>query len=116
MMQLLIKYGNIVLTTTTGRPVQYHLCLLLLVRVAGYIANLLDFYSYRIIGKLTDFFQLQEFSQRNLPVDSFSATVTHDTHSSFDGPEKKQVCHEEGGEGQRGARGNNITDSVIISA
>ena len=56
MMQLLIKYGNIVLTTTIGRPVRYHLCLLLLVRVAGYIANLLDFYSYRLIGKLTRFF------------------------------------------------------------
>jgi hypothetical protein len=25
--QLLIKYGNIVLTTTTGRRVRYHLCL-----------------------------------------------------------------------------------------
>jgi hypothetical protein len=30
--------------------------------------NLLDFYSYRLIGKLTAFLQLQEFSQRNLPV------------------------------------------------
>ncbi len=56
MIQLLIKYGNIVLTTTTGRRVRYHLWLLLLVRQAGYIVNLSDFYSYRIIGKLTDFF------------------------------------------------------------
>jgi hypothetical protein len=56
-------------TTTIGRPVRYHLCLLFLVRVAGYIANLLDFYSYRLIGKLTAFLQLQEFSQRNLPVE-----------------------------------------------
>jgi hypothetical protein len=55
-MQLLIKYGNIVLTTTTGLRVRYHLCLLLLIRVGGYIVNLLDFYSYRIIGKLTAFF------------------------------------------------------------
>ena len=39
MMQLLIKYGNIVLTTTTGRRVRYHLCLLLLVRQTGYIVN-----------------------------------------------------------------------------
>ena len=31
------------------------LCLLLLVRVGGYIVNLLDFYSYRLIGKLTAF-------------------------------------------------------------
>jgi hypothetical protein len=73
MMQLLIKYGNIVLTTTIGRRVRYHLCLLFLVRVGGYIANLLDFYSYRLIGKLTVFSELQEFSQRNLPVeDSFT--------------------------------------------
>jgi hypothetical protein len=57
--QLLIKYGNIVLTTTTGRRVRYHLCLLLLVRQAGYIVNLSDFYSYRLIEKLTAFLQLQ---------------------------------------------------------
>jgi hypothetical protein len=44
------------------------LCLLLLVRVAGYIEKLLDFYSYRLIGKLTAFVQLQEFSQRKLPM------------------------------------------------
>jgi hypothetical protein len=31
------KYGNIVLTTTTGRRVRYHLCLL--VRVGGYIVK-----------------------------------------------------------------------------
>jgi hypothetical protein len=64
MMQLLIKYGNIVLTTTTGRRVRYHLYLLLLVRVGGYIVNLFDFYSYSLIGKLTAFLQVQEFSQR----------------------------------------------------
>jgi hypothetical protein len=74
MMQLLIKYGNIVLTTTIGRRVRYHLCLLLRVRVGGYIVNLLDFYSYRLIGKLTAFLQLQEFSQRNQPV-SFTFAV-----------------------------------------
>jgi hypothetical protein len=72
-MQLLIKYGNIVLTTTIGRRVRYHLCLSLRVRVGGYIVNLLDFYSYRLIGKLTAFLHLQEFSQCNLPVeDSFT--------------------------------------------
>ena len=64
MMQLLIKYGNIVLTATTGRRVRYHLCLLLLVRQTGYIVNLSDFYSYRLIEKLTAFLQLQEFSLR----------------------------------------------------
>jgi hypothetical protein len=68
MMQLLIKYGNIVLTTTTGLRVWYHLYLLLLVRQTGYIVNLSDFYSYRLIGKLTAFLQSQEFSQLNLTV------------------------------------------------
>jgi hypothetical protein len=72
MMQLLRKYGNIVLTTTIGRRVRDHLYLLFRVRVGGYIVNLLDFYSYRLIGKLTAFLQLQEFSQRNLPVNSFT--------------------------------------------
>ncbi len=66
-MQLLIKYGNIVLTTTTGHRVRYHLWLLLLVWVGGYIVNLLDFYSYRLIGKLTAFLQIQEFSLPNKP-------------------------------------------------
>ena len=56
MMQPLRKYGNIVLTTTIGHRVWYHLYLLWRVRVAGYIVNLLDFYSYRCIGKLTVFF------------------------------------------------------------
>jgi hypothetical protein len=81
MMQLLIKYGNIVLTTTTGLRLWYHLYLLLLLRQAGYIVNLLDFYSYRIIGKLTAFLQLQEFSQRNLPVAS-STSVARRSHST----------------------------------
>ena len=40
MKQLLIKYGNIALTTTTIHRVWYHLCLLLLVRLGGYMANL----------------------------------------------------------------------------
>jgi hypothetical protein len=69
MMQLLIKYGNIVLTTTPGPRVWYHLCLLLIVRPVGYRVNLSDFYSYRLIGKLTAFLQLQEFSLRNQIVD-----------------------------------------------
>jgi hypothetical protein len=32
---------------------------------AVYIVTLSDFYSYRVIGKLTVFLQFQEFSQRN---------------------------------------------------
>jgi len=75
MILMLIKYGNIVLTTTTGRRLRYHLCLLFLVRQAGYIVNLLDFYSYRLIRKLTAFLQLQEFSKRNLPVASSTSAA-----------------------------------------
>ncbi len=71
-MQLLIKYGNIVLTTTTGHRVRYHIYLLLIVRLGGYIVNLSDFYYYRIIGKLTAFLQVQEFSLRQPTV--FSST------------------------------------------
>ena len=43
--------------------------LLLLVRLGGYIVNLCVFYFYRLIGKLTAFLQLQEFSLRNVAVD-----------------------------------------------
>ena len=57
----MIKYGNIALTTTITLLTLYHLCLILLVRLGGYIVNLSDFYSYRLIGKLTVSLQLQEF-------------------------------------------------------
>ncbi len=65
----LIKYGNIALTIITTHLEQSPLCLLLLVRLGCYIVNSLDCYSYRLIGKLTAFLQLQEFSLRNPPVD-----------------------------------------------
>ncbi len=35
-----------------------------IVNLAGYIVNLSEFYSYRLIGKLTAFLHLQEFSLR----------------------------------------------------
>jgi hypothetical protein len=70
MMQLVIRYENIVLTTTTGQRVWYHLYLIFLVHQAGYMVNLSDFYSYRLIGKLTASLQLQEFCQHNQIVDS----------------------------------------------
>jgi hypothetical protein len=82
MMHLLIKYGNIVLTTTAGRRVRYHLCLLLVVRVGGYIVNLLDFYSYRLIGKLTAFLQLQEFSQHKHNVTCSTSAARRSLSSS----------------------------------
>jgi hypothetical protein len=79
MTQLLIKYGNIALTTTTIRPVLYPLYPLLLVRLGGYIVNLSEFYSYRIIGKLTAFLQIQKFCQDNQIVDSSTTTLTPPT-------------------------------------
>jgi hypothetical protein len=81
MIQLLIKYGNTVLTTT-GHRVWYHLCLLLIVRQTGYIVNLSDFYSYSLIEKLTAFLQLQEFSQRNLTVASSTSVERISLNSS----------------------------------
>jgi hypothetical protein len=61
---LLTRSESIDLTTTITLLTLYHLYLLLLVRLGGYIANLSDFYSCRLIGKLTAFLQLQEFSLR----------------------------------------------------
>jgi hypothetical protein len=83
-----LKYGNIVLTTTTGHRVRYHLCLLLLVRPAGYIVNLSDFYSYSLIGKLTAFLQFQEFSFRKPTVTS----STSDARLSLNSSRTKLVC------------------------
>ena len=66
---LLIKYGNIVLTITIIPLSQSPLCLMLVVRLGGYIVNSLDYYSDRLIGKLTAFLQLLEFNLRNKTVD-----------------------------------------------
>ncbi len=49
-------------------------CPLLLVRLDSYITNLSEFDSYRLIGKLTAFLQLQELCLRNQIVD-LSTTV-----------------------------------------
>jgi hypothetical protein len=54
----------------------------LLVRLGVYIVNLCAFYSYRLIGKLTAFFQLQEFSLRNMTVASSTTTTRCSPHSS----------------------------------
>jgi hypothetical protein len=44
-------------------------------RLGGYIVNLSDFYSYCLIGKLTTFLQLQEFSLRTMIVVSSTSAV-----------------------------------------
>ena len=47
------------------------------------IVNSLDYYSYRRIGKLTAFLQLQEFSLRNIPVEESSLqSARPSSHSS----------------------------------
>jgi hypothetical protein len=50
--------------------------MLLLVRLGGYIVNLSDFYSYSLIGKMTAFLQLQEFSLRKPTVDYLNSSET----------------------------------------
>jgi hypothetical protein len=77
MTQLVIKYGNIALTTTILHQVWCHLYLSFLERLGGYIANLSDFYSYSLIGKLTAFLHLQESSFRNTTVDCSTSALCH---------------------------------------
>ena len=72
---LLTRSESIDLTIIMTLPARFHSWLLLVVRLGGYIANLSDFYSCRLIGKLTDFLQLQEFSLRNLTVDSSTTSA-----------------------------------------
>ncbi len=43
--------------------------------------NSCDFYSYRLIGKLTAFLQLQEFRSRNLTVDTSTSAARRSPHS-----------------------------------
>ena len=61
----LTRSENIVLTIIIIHLTLSRLYRLFLVRLGDYIVNLSDFYSYRLIGKLTAFLQLQEFSLRN---------------------------------------------------
>jgi hypothetical protein len=49
--------------------------------VGGYTVNLCAFYFYKLIGKLTAFWQLQEFSLRNLPVDSSTSSARRSPHT-----------------------------------
>ncbi len=53
---MMIKYGNIALTTTITLLTLYHTCILFLVRLGGYIVNLSDFYSYRLNRETDRFF------------------------------------------------------------
>ena len=66
----LTKLENITLIIITIPLTLSPLSLLFLVRLGGYTVNLYDFYFYNLIGKLTAFLQLQEFSMRNRTVTS----------------------------------------------
>jgi hypothetical protein len=59
---LLTKYDQTVQTIIIVPLMLSPLCQLLLVRLGGYIVKLCAFYFYKLIGKLTAFLQLQEFS------------------------------------------------------
>jgi hypothetical protein len=61
------------------------LCRLFLERMDVYIVTLSDFYSYNLIGKLTSFLQVQEFSQHNqtweLRTSTFASVVLNQIKS-----------------------------------
>ena len=78
----LTRSESIELTTIITHLRLSHLCLLFLVRLGGYIVNSCDFYSYRFIGKLTAFLQLQEFSFRKPTVASCTSAARRSAHSS----------------------------------
>jgi hypothetical protein len=66
----LTRSESIDLTIIITHLTLLHLYMKLMVRLGGYIVNLCDFCSYRIIGKLTSFLQLQEFRLQKPTVDS----------------------------------------------
>ena len=71
-----IKYDNTSLTIIIVPLTLSPLCLLWLVRLGAYTPNLCGFYFYKLIGKVTAFLKLQEFSLRKLPVDSSTSACT----------------------------------------
>ena len=60
-----------------------------LVPLGGYIVNSFDYYSYRLIGKLTAFLHLQEFSLLNIPVEE--STLSNARSSSHSSRQKSAV-------------------------
>jgi hypothetical protein len=78
----LTRSESIELTTIITHLRLLHLCLLLQVRLGGYMVNSCDFYSYRLIGKLTAFLQLQKFSLRKPTVASSTSAARLSLHSS----------------------------------
>jgi hypothetical protein len=73
------KYREVIMIIT-GVLTLSPLFLLLLVRLVGYTVNLSVFYFYKLIGKLTAFLQLQEFSMRNPTVTSSTSNARCSSH------------------------------------
>jgi hypothetical protein len=86
-MRLPLTRSERVELTTTITPLRLSLLFLLLqVRLGSYIVTSCDFYSYRLIGKLTAFLQLQEFNLRNMTVTTSSTSAAwRSLHSSRQG-------------------------------
>jgi hypothetical protein len=78
----LTRSESIELTTIITPLHRCLLCLMLLVRLGDYIVNSCDIYSDGLIGKLTAFLQLQEFSLRKPTVDSSTSAARLSLHSS----------------------------------
>ena len=78
---LLTKSYNTVLIIITVPLTLSPLSLLLLVRLGDYNANLFAFYSYRLIGKLTVFLQLQEYHFRRAAFSSQLKSKPGRSHS-----------------------------------
>jgi hypothetical protein len=78
----MIRIENIALTIiiTAHRPLSL-LCHLLLGRLGGYIVNLCAFYFDKLIGKLTAFLHLQEFSLRKQTVDYSTSATRRSPHN-----------------------------------
>ncbi len=58
------------------------LYLLCLVRLGDYMVNLCAFYFYKLIGKMTAFLQLQEFTLRNMTVSTSTTVARRSPHIS----------------------------------
>ena len=71
----LTKLENIELIIITVLLTLSPLCQLLVVRLTGYTLSLSSFCFYKLIGKLTAFLQLQEFSIRNPTLTNSTSSV-----------------------------------------
>jgi hypothetical protein len=74
----LTRSESVELTTIITPRQRSLLCLLLLVRLGDYIVNSCDFYSYRLIGKLTTFFAVSGVQQHDRRLFHLRRTTSSD--------------------------------------